>query len=235
MICSKCSFEFEGNFCPNCGAPAPQKVTCSSCGFQYEGNFCPNCGAQFIPPVSERCKHLVDKNGNSLDVEEIAAVYLSVNELKRFFRKCTNYSEKEIDELSKYIDDNIEGYDYGLLKSATIQAKLESAAKQAAPSAPPRVKRTAAEAEAYSAPPRQTKHQRIKENKRNGVACCPKCGSTSLTANKKGFGVVKSGLGALAAGALTGGVGAVVGLGAGNLGAKKVWVTCLNCGHRWKL
>jgi RNA polymerase subunit RPABC4/transcription elongation factor Spt4 len=69
--------------------------------------------------------------------------------------------------------------------------------------------------------------QRIKENKQNGVACCPKCGSTSLSANKKGFGIGKAVVGA----ALTGGIGLV----AGNIGAKKVWVTCLNCGHRWKM
>ena len=73
----------------------------------------------------------------------------------------------------------------------------------------------------------QSKRERIKENKQNGVACCPKCGSTSLSANKKGFGIGKAVVGA----ALTGGIGLV----AGNIGAKKVWVTCLNCGHRWKM
>lgn len=69
----------------------------------------------------------------------------------------------------------------------------------------------------------------------SGQACCPKCGSISLSANKKGFGVIKGGLGAMAGGALTGGIGVVVGLGAGNINAKKVWVTCLNCGNRWKM
>lgn len=73
----------------------------------------------------------------------------------------------------------------------------------------------------------QSKRERIKENKQNGVACCPKCGSTSLSSNKKGFGIGKAVVGAT----LTGGIGLV----AGNIGAKKVWVTCLNCGHRWKL
>ena len=72
-----------------------------------------------------------------------------------------------------------------------------------------------------------SKPERIKENKQNGVACCPKCGSTSLSANKRGFGIGKAVVGA----ALTGGIGLV----AGNIGAKKVWVTCLNCGHRWKM
>ncbi|WNX84363.1 hypothetical protein RWV98_17580 [Agathobaculum sp. NTUH-O15-33] len=72
-----------------------------------------------------------------------------------------------------------------------------------------------------------SKNQRIRENRKSAVACCPKCGSTSLSANKKGFGIGKAVIGAAAAGPL--------GLTAGNLGAKKVWVTCLNCGHRWKV
>lgn len=58
-----------------------------------------------------------------------------------------------------------------------------------------------------------SKRQRIKENKKNGIACCPKCGSTSLTANKKGFGVGKAVIGTAVAGP--------IGLVAGNKGEKK--------------
>lgn len=68
--------------------------------------------------------------------------------------------------------------------------------------------------------------QKIIENKKNGIACCPKCGSTSLSANKKGFGVGKAVVGSAIAGP--------IGLVAGNKGAKKVRITCLNCGHQWK-
>lgn len=80
---------------------------------------------------------------------------------------------------------------------------------------------------------REAVKARIKENKTNAVACCPKCGSTSLSANKKGFGVGKALLGASATMAIAplGPLGAV----AGNIGAKKVIITCLNCGHRWKV
>lgn len=59
------------------------------------------------------------------------------------------------------------------------------------------------------------------------VACCPKCGSTSLTANKKGFGIGKAAVGVMALG--------VYGAVAGGIGSNKVIVTCLNCGHKWKL
>lgn len=55
---------------------------------------------------------------------------------------------------------------------------------------------------------------------------CPRCGSTQITANKKGFGVGK----ALVGGFLTGGVGLL----AGFLGSGKVLVTCVKCGKQWK-
>lgn len=55
---------------------------------------------------------------------------------------------------------------------------------------------------------------------------CPKCGSTQLSANKKGFGVEK----AIAGAVLTGGVGLL----AGTIGSSKVKITCLKCGHTFK-
>ena len=55
---------------------------------------------------------------------------------------------------------------------------------------------------------------------------CPKCHSTSISAYQQGFGVGKSVVGAAVAGPL--------GLVAGNIGSKKVHITCLNCGYRWQ-
>lgn len=81
-------------------------------------------------------------------------------------------------------------------------------------------------------PKPQSKKERIKENKANGVACCPKCGSTSLSANKKGFGIGKAIVGAGVTSLIPG--AGIIGAVAGNAGAKKVIVTCLNCGHQWK-
>lgn len=57
------------------------------------------------------------------------------------------------------------------------------------------------------------------------VPACPICGSTSISASKKGFGVGKAVVGAAIAGP--------IGLAAGNIGASKVRITCLNCGHTW--
>ncbi len=53
MLCPRCGTAFEGNFCPQCGAPvsAPAAapplaftVTCPRCGTAFRGNFCPRCG-----------------------------------------------------------------------------------------------------------------------------------------------------------------------------------------------
>lgn len=58
----------------------------------------------------------------------------------------------------------------------------------------------------------------------NDQLYCPKCGSSQLTANKKGFGAGKALTGAI----LTGGVGLL----AGFIGSGKVKVTCLKCGTK---
>jgi hypothetical protein len=55
---------------------------------------------------------------------------------------------------------------------------------------------------------------------------CPKCGSTQLHADKKGFSGKKAVAGAL----LTGGIGLL----AGTIGSNTVLVNCLACGHKWK-
>ncbi|WP_235777760.1 TM2 domain-containing protein [Clostridium culturomicium] len=73
---------------------------------------------------------------------------------------------------------------------------------------------------------KQVIDERKAEAHRAGLACCPYCGSTSITAHKKGYGVGKAVVGASVAGGL--------GLMAGNIGAKKVNITCLNCGKQFK-
>ena len=78
---------------------------------------------------------------------------------------------------------------------------------------------------------KKTKQKRQAEERKRqaaaaGVACCPYCGSTSLAANKKGYGIGKGVVGAWAVGP--------IGLAAGNIGRQKVMVTCLNCGRQFK-
>lgn len=86
----------------------------------------------------------------------------------------------------------------------------------------------------------QAEQLRIQQEQFNSMVRCPKCGSTSISSNKKGYGIVKGGLGAITAVALapvTGGASlaaGAIGAGAGNIGAKKVICTCMNCGHKFK-
>ena len=74
----------------------------------------------------------------------------------------------------------------------------------------------------------------LQQAQMNAMLKCPKYGSTSITGQKKGDGVVKGGLGAAALGAATGPVGMVVGLGAGNIGRQKIKCICMNCGYKFK-
>ena len=55
---------------------------------------------------------------------------------------------------------------------------------------------------------------------------CPRCNSTSISTQKKGFGVGKA-----AAGVLTVGTPGAL---AGAVGANKVYNICQNCGHKWE-
>lgn len=114
-------------------------------------------------------------------------------------RKCPSCGSKDLEEVDRNDSERIEA-----LRS------YARSKKSATPVAPQKV---------------STK-QRIKENKAAGIACCPKCGSTSLSANKKGFSLGKAAVGAFVAGP--------IGLVGGTMGANKVEVTCLNCGYKFK-
>ncbi|MPW25955.1 hypothetical protein GC105_09145 [Alkalibaculum sp. M08DMB] len=77
---------------------------------------------------------------------------------------------------------------------------------------------------------KQAQQERISQMDREGIAYCPKCHSTSLTAHKKGFGIGKAVIGASLTAPIGGGI---IGAIAGNMNAKKVRVTCLKCGHQF--
>jgi|TARA_B100001964_G_scaffold15780_1_gene16302 hypothetical protein len=66
----------------------------------------------------------------------------------------------------------------------------------------------------------------ITHNLEEEVLRCRECGSKQLTSNKQGYGWKKG----VAVGVCTVGVGFF----AGFINSNKVWLTCLQCGHRWK-
>lgn len=70
---------------------------------------------------------------------------------------------------------------------------------------------------------KQTRQQAEEEE---SAAKCPHCGSKSLVANKKGYGIGKGIVGAAIFGPL--------GLIAGNMGSDKVRMTCLKCGRQYE-
>ena len=92
--------------------------------------------------------------------------------------------------------------------------------RQAAPPPPPPVY------ESRRAQQRRVAEERKQQAAQDGVACCPRCGSTSLSINKKGFGGGKA-----TAGMLTFGLGGAV---AGTYGMNRMKITCLNCGYKYK-
>ena len=55
---------------------------------------------------------------------------------------------------------------------------------------------------------------------------CPRCGSSQLSGEKRGFGFGQATVGGL----LLGPVGRLAGV----LGKNKVLVLCLSCGHQWR-
>lgn len=77
----------------------------------------------------------------------------------------------------------------------------------------------------YPGKERGERKARIAELEESSQVYCPKCLSTSVSGNKKGFGIGKAVVGAVAFGG--------IGLMAGNIGAKKVICTCLKCGYQW--
>lgn len=77
---------------------------------------------------------------------------------------------------------------------------------------------------------RQTEQQRqqiqLQQKQYDKMMKCPRCGSTSLSGSKKGYGIGKGVAGAAILGPL--------GLIAGNIGSGKVVITCMKCGHKFK-
>jgi hypothetical protein len=55
---------------------------------------------------------------------------------------------------------------------------------------------------------------------------CPKCDSSVINTQRKGFGYGKALVGMFVAGPL--------GLAVGAIGQNKIEITCLNCGNKWK-
>lgn len=70
------------------------------------------------------------------------------------------------------------------------------------------------------------KAQRMDALDKQGIAYCPKCASTSISAEKRGYSVGKAVVGSM--------FSWKTGLLAGAIGSNKIQCTCLKCGHTWR-
>lgn len=69
--------------------------------------------------------------------------------------------------------------------------------------------------------------QTREERKNNKEVSCPRCGSTSLSANKKGWSLGKGIAGAVL-------INPIGGVATGMIGKNKIIITCLKCGKQFK-
>ncbi len=213
MFCPNCGYDCkDANFCPNCGASLKELKIPASATEKVSAEV-ESVEKQSIPPLNE--PYYREINGHRIDLNQV--VRLCGKKARKFGSYA--YVSKECgitSEEAKQIMDQVyaahEDVDVSFWDGVKENFLMEA-------------KRRRDKSEAEREDKRSLKNQ-IKEDQANGIVCCPKCGSTSVTAQKKGFSFVKGAIGAT--------VGLDVGLIAGGAGANKVILTCMNCGHQWK-
>ena len=189
---------------------------CSNCGKEVSGKFCSNCGASLTQP------------NNMVEVDEVTNTdndtFIKVNGIEVNMTQLISYCGKNKIEAIKLLraQTNVslsEG------KGIIDDAYKELYTPEPKKSFWQKVKEDGEKRRLEIIREKEEDKARVKQMDREGIAYCPKCHSTSLSAHKKGFGIGKAVIGAWA----TGGIGLI----AGNMGAKKVRVTCLKCGHQF--
>lgn len=211
MYCTKCGNQLEDkmNYCSNCGNAVVnyQEVQVSSPNVENPKN-------KDLEIKDDKYTGIVTINGIEVDLYSIIRVYgnRKLGAVSALSTK-TKISWTEAKQIMEEAYTN-----FGSLKELTFMSQFREQMRQ------------------NNLPKKKTKKQIIKERKQtaeeNGLANCSKCGSTSLSANKKGFGIGKAVVGGGVGLFALGPVG-LLGLTGGNLGAKKVRVTCMNCGHEF--
>lgn len=188
-------------FCPNCGKDCGNAKFCSECGTKLEAQNLVHADA----PKKTAPKSIyqpVIVNGQKVDLFKVVCKYGVNNE------RAYSYLKRQ----------------FGIPKD---RAK-ELLAPYYAPinASKPSFNSMFSEAANELAERRASEIKRKNELEASGQIYCPKCLSTNISANQKGFSFIRGALGA--------NIALDVALIAGGIGSKKIICTCLKCGYQWK-
>lgn len=219
MFCTNCGYEFEGNFCPNCGTRtyAPPAQPAPSAAREYEDSAPQGYPNGLTEEDLEKIYRICSGNESSMgcyvyinfdisceDAEQIIRNFmLSLNKKKRkkpsFFSSFTVPQPWPSRSGKKYRYPN--SYDRGIYRGEDANELARIFKKE-------------------------MWETRVAENEANGIFGCPKCGSTNVLCEGRDFSVGAAAVG----GILMGDVGLYAGVGSG----KNLNFTCLECGETWK-
>lgn len=220
MFCPNCGADCkDANFCPECGADlrafktpaATQKATPEAVTVAEEAE------EKAYPPLKE--PYIVKINGQSIDLHAVIRTFgMGTRKIGAYSYlvaecKCSPAEAREIlTPLYEYHKDE------KVTWAESMVAQVEGLG--------PRQREKALKAQEEKQMKAQALKEKIAALEASGQVYCPKCFSTSISANQKGFGFVRGALGA--------NLGLDVGMIAGGIGSKKLYCTCLKCGYKWQ-
>lgn len=185
-------------FCPDCGTQCDSKF-CPSCGRNLQGMETEKPKEKAIPPLSE--PYYYERNGKSVDLHKVIGTYgMGWRKTGAYGYLMTEFgiSMKEAKTILDPVYAAHAGEEVSFEQSLKANMSLISEQQQKE---------------------QQAEKQKRKQLEESGVAYCPKCLSTSVTATKRGFSVGQAYWG-----------GDLFGM----VGANEIKCVCLKCGHKWK-
>lgn len=214
---------------------------CTNCGYEFEGNFCPNCGtrayappAQPAPPAAREYEDSAPQGyPNGLTEEDLEKIYIFVqgDEESLGCHLFVNYDiprRQAAQIASNYIATKGKRKRPSFFASLTVgELPARSGKKHRIPNYYDRgIYRGEDPNEMARIFKKAMWETRVAENEANGIFGCPKCGSTNVLCEGRDFSVGAAAVG----GILMGDVGLYAGVGSG----KNLNFTCLECGETWK-